>query len=137
MLPYNPKLKQLSRELRKNMTDAEKVLWSKLRMKQLQGLLFSRQKPLGAYIADFYCYQAKLVIEVDGGQHFTNDSVEYDRIRDEFMGSLGLTVLRFTNTDVLQNIEGVLEVIGRNLPPPLFTKEGNSSSPFRKVADSV
>ena len=119
MHPYNPKLKQLSRELRKNMTDAEKLLWSKLRMKQLKGLMFSRQKPLGEYIADFYCHQAKLVIEVDGGQHFSDDSIEYDKIRDEFIGSMGLTVLRFTNTDVLKNIDGVIEVIEENIPESL------------------
>jgi very-short-patch-repair endonuclease len=115
MHPYNPKLKQLSQKLRKNMTDAEKMLWSKLRMKQLKGLMFSRQKPLGEYIADFYCHQAKLVIEVDGGQHFSDDSIEYDRIRNEFMGSMGLTMLRFTNIDVLNNINGVIEVIEQKL----------------------
>jgi very-short-patch-repair endonuclease len=116
MHPYNPKLKQLSQELRKHMTDAEKLLWSKLRMKQLKGLMFSRQKPLGEYIADFYCHQAKLGIEVDGGQHFSDDSTEYDKIRDEFIVSMGLTVLRFTNTDVLKNIDGVIEVIEGKLP---------------------
>lgn len=93
------------------MTDAEKLLWSKLRMKQLKGLMFSRQKPLGEYIADFYCHRAKLVIEVDGGHHFSADSTEYDRIRDEFMQSTGLMVLRFTNKEVMDNIEGVMEVI--------------------------
>jgi very-short-patch-repair endonuclease len=117
MHPYNPKLKQLSQELRKNMTDAEKLLWSRLRIKQIKGLMFSRQKPLGEYIADFYCHRAKLVIEVDGGQHFSADSIEYDRTRDEFMGGMGLTVLRFTNTDVMNNIEGVLEVIESKISP--------------------
>ena len=116
MQKYNPKLKQLSQKLRKNMTDAEILLWSKIRMKQLKGLMFSRQKPLGEYIADFYCAKAKLVIEVDGGQHFSDDSIEYDRIRDEFMESMGLKVLRFTNTDVIENIEGVVEVIVEKLP---------------------
>ncbi len=116
MHPYNPKLKPLSQELRKNMTDAEKQLWSKLKMKQLKGLMFSRQKPLGEYIADFYCHQARLVIEVDGGQHFLDDTIEYDRIRDEFMMSSGIKVLRFTNTDVMENIEGVVAVIESELP---------------------
>jgi len=116
MHPYNPKLKQLSQELRKNMTDAEKLLWSKFRIKQLKGLMFSRQKPLGEYIADFYCHQAKLVIEVDGGQHFTDEVIEHDKIRDECMKSAGLTVLRFTNTDVIDNIEGVMERIFEKLP---------------------
>jgi len=97
------------------MTDAEKALWSKLRMKQLKGLMFSRQKPLGGYIVDFYCHKAKLVIEVDGGQHFNDEAVENDKVRDEFMGSTGLTVLRFMNTDVLNNIDGVIEVIEEKL----------------------
>jgi very-short-patch-repair endonuclease len=116
MRPYNPSLKQLSQELRKNMTDAEQKLWSKIRMKQLKGFMFSRQKPIGGYIADFYCHKANLVIEVDGGQHFSGEIIEYDGIRDRFMRSSGLTVLRFTNDDVMNNIEGVVEEILRKLP---------------------
>ncbi len=112
---YNPKLKQLSQELRNNMTDAEKLLWSKLRMKQLKGFMFSRQKPLGEYIADFYCHKAMLVVEVDGGQHFSNNTKKYDWIRDEFIESMGLTVLRFTNIDIFNNIDGVIEVIEQKL----------------------
>lgn len=106
------------------MTDAEKLLWVKLRMKQLKGLMFSRQKPLGEYIVDFYCHRVKLVIEVDGEQHFSADSIEYDRIRDEFMRGIGLTVLRFTNTDVMNNIEGVVEVIESTISTPSNTKNG-------------
>ncbi|MBN1692080.1 MAG: endonuclease domain-containing protein [Dehalococcoidales bacterium] len=98
------------------MTDVERRLWLKLKMRKLQGLWFYRQKPIGSYIADFYCPKAKLVIEVDGGQHFENEAVEYDKARDEYMESLGLKVLRFTNTEVLDNIDGVLEVIVQNLP---------------------
>jgi very-short-patch-repair endonuclease len=97
------------------MTDAERLLWSKVRMKQLKGLMFSRQQPLGGYIVDFYCHEANLVIEVDGGQHFTDDNRAYDRIRDEFLVNIGLTVLRFTNSDVFDNIEGVIEVIEQKL----------------------
>ncbi|MGD1118473.1 MAG: DUF559 domain-containing protein, partial [Dehalococcoidales bacterium] len=82
MEPYSKKLKERSRQLRDNMTDAERSLWSKLRMRQLQGLIFYRQKPIGGYIVDFYCPKAKLVIEVDGGQHFTAEGVEYDKARD-------------------------------------------------------
>jgi len=112
---YDSKLKQPSRQLRKNSTDAEILLWSKIRMKQLGGLLFYHQKPLGGYIADFYCPKAKLAIEVNGGQHLTAEAVEYDRVRDEYMATMGLKVLRFTNTDVTENIEGVIEVIENNL----------------------
>jgi len=116
MLPYNGKLKQLSRELRKNMTDAERHLWTKIRMKQLKGYQFYRQKPIGDYIVDFFCPRAKLVIEIDGSQHFSGDMPQYDRTRDEYLSSLGLRVLRFTNTDVLTRIEGVVERIEEEIP---------------------
>ena len=78
-------------------------------------MLFYRQKPIGGYITDFYCPKAKLVLEVDGGQHLTSDAIEYDKIRDEYMAITGLKVLRFINTDVMENIEGVVEEIEKNL----------------------
>jgi very-short-patch-repair endonuclease len=112
MLPYNSNLKQLSRQLRNNMTDAERHLWSRVRMKQIKGHQFYRQKPIGDYIVDFYCPRAKLVIEIDGSQHFSTETSQYDRIRDEHMCSLGLRVLRFTNTEVMTHTEGVVERIG-------------------------
>jgi very-short-patch-repair endonuclease len=115
MREYDRKLKQASRELRKNMTAAERLLRSKLRMKQIKGYFFTCQKPLGGYIVDFYCYKADLVVEVDGSQHYTKDGKEYDQVRDETLKNMELTVLRFTNIDVLENIEGVIEVIERNL----------------------
>jgi len=122
MHPYNPELKKFSQQLRNSMTDAEQLLWSRLRMKQLDGLMFTRQKPLGEYIADFYCHQAKLIIEVDGSQHSSDDSIEYDRIRDDYLESMGLTVLRFTNSDVMDNIEGVVEVIENRLNNLIISK---------------
>ena len=115
MLPYNKNLKQPSRQLRENMTDAERHLWAKIRMKQLKGYQFYRQKPVGDYIVDFFCPRAKLVIEVDGSQHFSSETTDYDRIRDEYLRSLGLRVLRFTNIEVLTNTEGVLERISENM----------------------
>ncbi len=115
MLPYNGNLKQYSRQLRENMTDAERKLWSKIRMKQLKGCQFYRQKPIGDYIVDFFCPRAKLVIEVDGSHHLVCESIEYDRIRDEYLSSFGLRVLRFTNTDVLTRIEAVVESITENM----------------------
>jgi len=136
MLPYNRNLKQLSRQLRDNMTDAERLLWAKIRMKQLKGYQFYRQKPIGDYIVDFFCPKAKLIIEVDGSQHFVNETIEYDRIREEYVSSLGLRVLRFTNTEVLKHVEGVVERIEEEmnekipLSPP-FPK-GETTSPFRK-----
>ncbi len=111
MLPYNENLKELSKQLRDNMTDAERHLWVTLRMRRLKGYQFYRQKPIGDYILDFFCPKARLVIEVDGGQHSSDETVEYDRIRDEYITSLGLRVLRFTNTEVLKNAKGVVERI--------------------------
>ena len=111
IIPYNKKLKHRSRELRNNMTDAERKLWSKVRRKQIMGRQFYRQKPVGNYIVDFYCPSAKLIIEVDGGQHFQKEQQDYDRVRDEFLMGLGFKVLRFSNLDVLKNIEGVVEMI--------------------------
>lgn len=93
------------------MTDAEMLLWSKLRGKQLKGLQFYRQKIIGDYIADFYCPKSRLVIEVDGGQHFDVEGREKDRERDDYMAYAGITVLRFSNRDVLGNIEALLTMI--------------------------
>jgi very-short-patch-repair endonuclease len=115
MLPYDKRLRERSKQLRKSMTAAETFLWSKIRMKQLKGHWFYRQNPIGEYIADFYCPRTKLVVEVDGGQHFSDEMMEYDRVRNEYMAGLGLRVLRFTNTEVLTNIEGVIEAIERNI----------------------
>lgn len=127
VIPYNKKLKPRSRELRNNMTDAERLLWSKIRRKQLLHLQFYRQKPLGNYIVDFYCPAAKLIIEVDGSQHFQAEQLEYDRMRDDFLTGLGFKILRFSNLEVLRNIEGVIEVIEksvRNPPESPFEKGG-------------
>jgi very-short-patch-repair endonuclease len=115
MMPYDRKLKERSQQLRKNITSAETLLWSKIRIKQLKNRWFYRQKPIGEYIADFYCPGAKLVVEVDGGQHFDEEMIEYDKMRNEYMTGLGLSVLRFTNAEVLTNIEGVLEFIEKNM----------------------
>ena len=115
MLSYNGKLNHYSRELRKNMTDAERHLWSKLRMRQLKGFQFYRQRIFGDYIVDFFCHRAKLVIEVDGGQHYSDEMAQTDRKRDEYLQNHGLRVLRFTDTEVLNNIEGVIERILENM----------------------
>ena len=115
MLSYNKNLKEYSRALRRNMTDAERLLWSKLKGKQLKGFQFNRQKPIGNYIVDFYCLKAKLVIEVDGGQHYSCDGKQKDRARDDYMTQHGLRVLRFSDRDVFESIDGVLETIYRHL----------------------
>ena len=111
MQPYNKKLKLPSRDLRSNMTDAEQCLWQRLRRKQILGLQFYRQKPILNFIVDFYCPAANLVIECDGGQHYTVEGLEVDRARDQALAQLGLTVLRFDNKQVLTEIDGVVEQI--------------------------
>ena len=93
------------------MTDAERHLWTKIRMKQLKGYQFYRQKPIGDYIVDFFCPKAKLVTEVDGSQHLSDEMTKDDRVRNEYLSGLGLRVLRFTNTDVLTRIERIIESI--------------------------
>ncbi len=111
MKPYNKNLKQASRDLRNNMTDAEKLLWPRLRNKQILGLQFYRQKPILNFIVDFYCPAANLVIECDGGQHFTKEELEADQIRDKALAQLGLKVLRFDNVQVMKQIDDVVEVV--------------------------
>jgi len=127
MHPYNPKLKQLSQELRKNMTDAERMLWSKIRMKQLRGLMFSRQKPLGEYIADFYCHEALLVIELDGAIHDQKEQRERDIRREAALKDHRLKVLRFKNEEVLQRPAEVLAKIEATLRQALASRERAAS----------
>jgi len=109
VLPFNKSLQQYARDLRKNMTEAERFLWSKFRRKQLNGYQFYRQKNIGNYIVDFYCPAAKLIIELDGGQHFPPVGLEKDKIRNDYLRGLGFTILRFSDRDVFKNIEGVIE----------------------------
>ena len=97
------------------MTDAEKRLWSKVRLRQLKGYQFFRQRVIGNYIVDFYCPGAKLVIEVDGSQHYLEDGAAADRKREGYLNRRGLKVLRFTDTEVLKNIEGVIENLLENM----------------------
>ncbi len=113
ILPYNPKLKNLARSLRKNMTDSEKLLWSKLRKKQILGIQFYRQKPIANFITDFYAPKAKLAIEIDGSQHLETNHRKKDEQRDRYLETLGILVLRFNSREVLKNIDGVVEKIFR------------------------
>ncbi len=114
-LPYNSKLREFSQELRRNMTQAERLLWSRLRKRQPKGLQVYRQRIIGEYIVDFYCPKSRLVIEVDGGQHFTDGGREGDQIRDKYLNSLGLRVLRFSDREVFENLEGVMGRVFENL----------------------
>lgn len=120
MLPYNRQLVEIAKQLRKNMTPAEKCLWQRIRLKSL-GYSFFRQKPIGEYIVDFYCSKANLVIEVDGEIHLKVEAKHNDRVRDAYMSSLDLTVLRFTNSEVLNQTDKVVGKIIEQirLNPPL------------------
>jgi len=104
-----------AKHLRRNMTEAERVLWRVLGNRAMAGFKFRRQHPIGPYIVDFACLGANLVIEVDGGQHC--DSMA-DVERDEYLRNHDFNVLRFWNNEVLQNIEGVCDVILRHLGTP-------------------
>ncbi len=111
MKPYNKNLKQPSRDLRSNMTNAEQLLWQRIRRKQILELQFYRQKPILNFIVDFYCPKAHLVIECDGGQHYTEEGLGADLNRDYALNELGLLTLRFSNHQILTEIDAVVEQI--------------------------
>jgi len=113
MLEYSRNLKEPSRELRKEMTEAEQKLWGHLRRKQILDIQFYRQKPLGPYIVDFYAPAAKLVVEVDGSQHHEPECLKNDAERDLYLADHGLLVLRYDNRQVLQETGAVIEEIER------------------------
>ena len=118
MLNYRPDLKEWARELRKEMTDAEQALWFRLRRKQLAGIQFYRQKPIGSYIVDFYAPQSNLVIELDGSQHLDKKIKERDQARTVFLRDQGLTVIRFDDRQVLTEMDAVLEMILSHVSGP-------------------
>jgi len=105
MLPYNKKLKLRAQELRRNPTPQENKLWYEFLRKH--PCPFARQKPIDNYIVDFLCLSKKLVIEIDGSQHFTDDGLEYDRIRSDLLESLGLHIMRFTNSRIDTSLQVV------------------------------
>ena len=111
MLKYNPQLKTRARTLRTHLTDAEQRLWSRLRGKQINGIQFYRQKPIGNYIVDFYAPTARLAIEVDGAHHLDVAQARYDTQRSERLEEIGLKVLRFDDRQVLLELESVTQVI--------------------------
>ena len=97
------------------MTEAERIIWYNVRAHRFQGVSFRRQAPIGPYIVDFVCHAAKLIIEVDGGQHFEPESVVRDARRDAYLAAQGYRVLRFNNLDVMTNKSGVLDTIAAAL----------------------
>lgn len=104
-------VKGLAKDLRKEQTEAEGLLWQKLRGKRLNGVKFNRQCPIGRYIADFYCSEANLVIEVDGGIHEEENQKLYDEIRQKDIEGRNMTVLRFSNEEIISDIEAVLQKV--------------------------
>jgi very-short-patch-repair endonuclease len=128
----------VARGLRRNPTEAERHLWSRLRRRQLDGFRFRRQVPLGQYVADFACLSARLIIEVDGGPHDWGSKA--DATRTAWLEAAGFRVERFWNNDVLANPDGVLERIREALehPPPRPSPargEGDLASPSRNVGE--
>lgn len=125
--PYNKSLKQFSRSLRSNMTDAEQHLWQRLRNRQICGVQFYRQKPLQSFIVDFYCPRAKLVIELDGAQHLEAEHRIKDAARDEELAKFGIKTLRFDDRQVLTETDAVMDVIFRVVTDRLSAKNSNPS----------
>ena len=115
MLKYNAHLKPTARQLRKHVTDSESALWSRLRTKQLLGIQFSRQKPIGEHMVDFFAPRATRVVDVDGSQPVAGDPALPDRRRDGSLVSLGLQVVRFNSREVLEESDAVAEAIDRTV----------------------
>ena len=109
----SPEIFRRASELRKRMTNAEKVLWSAIRRKQICGKKFRRQHPIDKFIVDFYCHECKLIIEVDGGIHNNPEQREHDIGRTFDLEQLGLTLIRFTNNQVILHLTETLEEIER------------------------
>jgi very-short-patch-repair endonuclease len=111
IIPYNPKLTVLARKLRNESTETEIYLWLKLKGKQMYGYDFHRQKPIDNYILDFFCYDLLLGIEVDGYSHEILEVYNKDRIKEKRMNELGITILRFSDFEVLKDMENVIRAI--------------------------
>ena len=109
IIPYNPKLKEYARELRKNSTFTEIMLWNYLKGKQMRGYDFDRQRPIDNYIVDFYCKDLQLAIEVDGESHYGNQKA--DNRREKRLNKLGVTVLRFDDMEIIYELDLVLKKI--------------------------
>jgi len=109
-----PELKTLRKQLRNNSTSAEAVLWIQLKHSQLEGRKFRRQHSIGNYIVDFYCPEEQLAIELDGDPHFWEEGIQYDQIRDGYLNSKGIQVIRFENTWIFGDMEYVLHEIKKH-----------------------
>ena len=112
---YDKKALLLAKNLRQNMTDAEQKLWYYLRGKRFFGYKFKRQVLIGNYIADFVCYDAKIIVEIDGGGHNTYNKIKADNIRTQYLEGLGFKVIRFWNNEIQSNLDGVCELLLKEL----------------------
>ncbi|MCB9360898.1 MAG: endonuclease domain-containing protein [Flavobacteriales bacterium] len=111
IIPYNPKLKELAKKLRKNMTLGEVLLWGELKQKKMLGYDFDRQRPIDDFIVDFYCKDLQLAIEVDGASHNIDEVYEKDVLRQKRLESLGVKFLRFEDNEVKKDMNNVLRTI--------------------------
>jgi len=111
-----PKILGIAYDLRNGMTEAEKLLWSRLRNRQVKGFKFRRQHPINEFVVDFFCYDAKLVIELDGSVHDDLHQSERDKERTRILNIMGLSEMRFRNEEVINNLEDVIFLIAKNLP---------------------
>jgi very-short-patch-repair endonuclease len=127
IIPYNPELKTLAKELRRNMTLSEVLLWKELRNRQILGYDFDRHRPVDKFIVDFYCKELLLAIEIDGDSHIYRDAVDDER--QKRLESFGIRFLRFDDREVRKNMNNVLRVIEnwiqKNKPTPNPSKEGS------------
>jgi very-short-patch-repair endonuclease len=129
IIPYNPKLKELARKLRNNSTKSEIALWQELKGKRIHGYDFHRQKPLLNYIADFYCYELKLVLELDGYTHqFEEVQIKDDQKQSE-LENIGLTVIRFQDNEIFNDMNNVLREIEGHV---IKFEENTPSSPSQE-----
>ena len=111
IIPYNPKLKELAKQLRQNMTFSEVKLWNELKNGQLMGYDFDRQRPIGNYIVDFFCKDLQLALEVDGFTHLDEKVIKKDKIRQEDLEELGVSFLRFDALLVVNKVEAAVREI--------------------------
>ena len=115
--------------LRRTMTHAETILWSRLRLRSAHGRTFRRQHPIGPYIADFACVPARTVIEIDGDTHSTDAELAHDRRRDAFLRAEGWRVIRVSNEEVYKNLNNLLDMIFDQIPPPSRVRMRSRSTP--------
>ena len=123
----HPTILARARKLRREMTTQERKLWQRLRHNQLYGIKFRRQHPIGRFVLDFFCYEHKLAVEIDGDSHYQPDQQEYDQARTDWLAQYDIRVIRFTNRDVDRNIESVLDEIARSCRVDVDSSSPNPS----------